>query len=299
MMPDQNPAAGKAPAWKEDEEVQRWKADLNACIDRMNENRGRPQIRVRRLVRKTSMQQAVTDPGFILAIAGTVLVLVLGTFTDMLTAFRSKELLENGFHITIIQTAMESDAFTFALPILCALPFTASYMEDIRTGYIKAYLPRTNRRDYMTGKIVACMASGGLALTIGILLMFGLETLLVLPMERAVDSAQVSVQHAAWLLPFLQSLLLIDVSGAFWSLVGMVSAAFTDSKYMAYAAPFIFYYLLVILCERYFKDCYVLYPKEWVRPEHMPFGCWGVVLFVLESSILISGIFVIREEKKL
>ena len=62
---------------------------------------------------------------------------------------------------------------------------------------------------------------------------------------------------------------------------------------MAYLSPFIGYYLLVILCERYFPALYVLYPWEWLFPgEGWPLGALGAALWVGELLILVLALFV-------
>ena len=40
----------------------------------------------------------------------------------------------------------------------------------------------------------------------------------------------------------METALMFFASGAFWSLTGMTFAALTDSKYMAYASPFVLFY---------------------------------------------------------
>lgn len=82
---------------------------------------------------------------------------------------------------------------------------------------------------------------------------------------------------------------LFFLSGALWSLVGGLFATITMSKYMAYASPFIFYYVLVILSQRYFTNIYVLNPQEWLNPSELwNAGIWGAVLFVSELIVLLS-----------
>ena len=57
--------------------------------------------------------------------------------------------LENGFHGTLILQALSKDAVTLALPILCALPYTASFIDDVKSGFIKSYLSRTTVSRYI------------------------------------------------------------------------------------------------------------------------------------------------------
>lgn len=252
-----------------------------------------------RKVLRSNMAQACKSPSFLLAVAGTMLVLGIGVFTDLIKAFRSEELLECGFHRTLVEHAIQSDPFLFALSLVCVLPYTTAYLDDRKSGFIKAYLPRTGRKNYLAGKMTACMVSGGLAPVLGILLDLFVAALVFSPMELAKEPVPFDTQTQAWMLSFLQTLLLVFLSGAFWAMAGMAAAAVTSSRYMAYAAPFIFYYLLVILCERYFKSCYVLNPREWLAPKNFPYDCWGAVIFLTEALLLLCGVFFCREERRL
>lgn len=226
------------------------------------------------------------------------MVLAIAAFNDMFSAFRSlKEgLLANGYHVTLLQSALTSDTMTLALPILSALPFTASYIDDIRSGFIKEYLPRTRRRDYIAGKLTACLLSGGCALVLGVLLFYGGSALVFLPLEMVLEEG---MEAEPWLGPLLDSCILMFCSGAFWSLVGMTMSAVTGSGYMAYAAPFILYYVMIILCERYFTMLYVCYPREWLNPEEWTGGIWGVVVLLGELSALFAVWFAFTVQRRL
>ena len=108
-------------------------------------------------------------------------------------------------------------------------------------------------------------------------------------MEAAIEPGAASQPYFEEL---MGKVLLFFCSGAFWSLVGLTFATLTNSKYMAYASPFILYYVLVILYERYFDTLYVLYPKEWTSPsEFWMWGNTGVVLLLLELIIIFSLLF--------
>ena len=82
------------------------------------------------------------------------------------------------------------------------------------------------------------------------------------------------------------------LSGALWSLCGLTLATMTCSKYMAYASPFIIYYVLIILYERYFDQFYVFYPKEWINPSSKwILGDWGVIMLLLGLMVAIGATF--------
>ena len=109
----------------------------------------------------TSVKEAMRNRSCSFAAIGATLALPLSCINYILAAFRSEELLPNGFHAALISTALSSDAVTLALPILCALPYTTSFVDDVKSGFIKEYLPRTTVREYIASKVVACAVSGG------------------------------------------------------------------------------------------------------------------------------------------
>ncbi len=245
----------------------------------------------------SDIRRALSTPGFIVSMIGVVLVIALASADSVIEAVRSGAPLANGYHAQIIIDAFSSDGFTLALPILCALPYTAAFVDDMKSGYIKLYLHRSGAKSYVKGKIVACAFSGGLALLLGILLAYALSALVFTPMELALGEEEATQPYPAQLL--LKSATLF-FSGAFWSLTGGTFAAATRSKYMAYASPFIFYYVLIILHERYFEDLYVVYPREWLlQSEPWPLGGFGVMLLLALLSAIVSLCFAIIAGRRL
>lgn len=242
-----------------------------------------------------AIRQAVSGKGMYIGILSATVVLLLSTVQDVLLAFRSEELLQNGFHHTCVMNALASDAMTLALPIIAALPFTSSFIDDIKSGFVKEYLPRTTKSGYLLGKIFGSLVSGGFSVSLGVLLGYLVAALVFSPMEAALEPGAAARPYFEEL---MGKALLFFCSGAFWSLVGLTLATLTNSKYMAYASPFVLYYVLIILYERYFDTLYVLYPKEWTNPS--AFWMWGnagVVLLLLELSI-ISGLLFFHAAKR-
>ena len=213
------------------------------------------------------LSQAIFSRGFIISAAGTALVLLLSSVQGILAGFRAEELLSPGFHSDLIMGALSSEAMALALPILAALPYTASFIDDVKSGFIKEYLPRTTVPRYIAGKAVGCAVSGGLTLALGIFIAYGFAALMFLPME-AYPKAGETVPNYFGNLMETALMFFFFASGAFWSLTGMTFAALTDSKYMAYASPFVLFYLLIILYERYLDKLFVLYPREWCQESH-------------------------------
>ena len=230
------------------------------------------------------MRLALTGKAFLAGVIGIAVVIFLGQIDSIVNAFRQEQLLEFGFHATLVLESLKSDWMTLALPVLVALPYTASFVDDIKNGFIKEYLPKTTVRGYISGKLAACTVSGGLVPVLGMIAAYGISAAVFSPMEGPLAEDVAAEPYFAQL---LASAVLFFLCGAFLSLLGMALAAGTGSKYMAYAAPFILFYVLIILNERYFPDLYVLYPRQWIAPtEIWVMGGFGAGLLVAELAAL-------------
>ena len=239
----------------------------------------------------------MSGKAFLLGVLGVFLLLLAGSIQDIVLAVRMEGLLESGFHYNLIGKALSSDGMTMAIPILAVIPYAASVVDDTKSGFIKEYLPRTSRNGYLLGKIAACVLSGGLVFVCGILAACIVAALVFTPMEGA---AGISAGVSPGIVELFLKGLLFFCSGAFWSMTGMVAAVWSGSKYTAAASPFVLYYVLIILHERYFGDMHLLYPREWTEPtEYWMYGGLGVVLFVMELVVIAALCFWMIAKKHL
>ena len=245
----------------------------------------------------SDIRRALTGRGFIIGAFGMVLIIALSSLSGIIEAARSDMPLFNGFHALIIFNALSSDWVTLGLPIVCALPFTSAFVDDLKSGFIKQYLHRSGRGQYIRAKIIACGLSGGLVLFAGIVFSYALSALVFLPKEMALMEGMIAQPHFARLITVSATLFF---SGAFWSLVGFTFASITQSRYMAYASPFILYYVLIILHERYFDSLFVFYPKEWLFPSQTwVLGSFGVILLLAELTAIVSLVFAAAAKRRL
>lgn len=244
----------------------------------------------------SDIKRALCGKSFLTGVVGMVLVIVLSSLESIIGMARNPNPLQNGYHAQLVTDALSADWVTMALPILCALPFTTAFVDDIKSGFIKQFLPRSGVKPYIKGKLIACGLSGGLVLILGIMLAYGLSVLVFTPMELALGPEETAPPYFAQV---LMKAALLFFSGAFWSLTGFTFAALTQNRYMAYASPFIIYYVLIILNERYFSDLYVLYPKEWLFPSDVwVMGGFGVILLLAElSAIVCLGVTIVARRR--
>jgi ABC-type transport system involved in multi-copper enzyme maturation permease subunit len=108
----------------------------------------------------SDIRRALSSRGFIISLLGTTLVIFLSSLESIISVAQSADLLQNGYHAQFIFVALASDTFTLALPILCALPYTAAFVDDIKSGYIKLHLHRSGVKLYIKAKLMACALSG-------------------------------------------------------------------------------------------------------------------------------------------
>ena len=246
----------------------------------------------------TSIRQAVVSPRFLSAALGTFLILLFSLLEGLIEALRTAGLLAYGAHTQLLTDAMGAEGMALALPILAALPYATAVLDDVKSGYIKAYLPRAGAGRYAVGKALSCALSGGLALLAGVLLCFGASALLLLPKEAAPLIGPGTAARPPS--PFLLKCALLFGSGCFWSLTGLLLASLFKSRYLAYAGPFVACYALIILYERYFASLYVLYPREWLNPSALwAMGPYGAAALLLVLSGVVGCGFAYWASRKL
>ena len=243
----------------------------------------------------TDVKRAIGGLYFWLAAGGALLCLCFAAFSDLYEVFFSEyPYCALGYHETLLLKAMGSDMLLLVTPIIAAIPYTSAFVDDEKSGYIKSFLPRTSVTKYVVGKEIGCALSGGLALVVGIFAAYGLFALLLMPHEVLVDYYVEplfgQIAFRAWLF-FLQ--------GACWALVGMLLSTMTGNIYLAYAAPFILYYVLIILQERYFRSTFMLNPKNYLTLN----GAWplggksAMLLTAIILTILLLGFYALTENK--
>lgn len=246
---------------------------------------------------RSGIQQACNSTNFMIGFIIIILAIFVPSMESIILAIRDKALVTKGFHGRLISDAIKADPMKFFVPISCTLPFSAIYVDDIKTGYIKYYVFRTTKTSYIFARIIACFISGGAVIVVGILASYVLAALVFSPFESA---ALVEEEQIEWLKQIIAICGSLFLSGGFWALIGMTSSAFMESKYIAYSSPFVFYYVLVIIHERYLNSFYILNPVEWFLPSSKwPFENIGASIFVLELAAAVSLIFAAQVYRRL
>lgn len=220
-------------------------------------------------------------------------VMILNFMDPLIRAYRENSIIE-GLHVNLLMQSFQSDAIRSFLPILAALPFGGCFVDDLKSKFARFFLIRSSYRTYIISRIIVGFLAGGLAILSGALIAWGTTAAVLIPIEREIERMEPAAVDG-----LVEICFLLFMNGGFWSVVGIAMSTLMESKYISYATPFVFYYLLVILYERYFSDLFIIYPKTWTDPSAWPFGCWGAAIFLLEMTLIFVILFAFRAGRRL
>lgn len=230
---------------------------------------------------------------FFVAAVGAMGLCFASFLQPLLVALRQGGQFYQGYHNELIAQGFASDGLAAFLPVLAAIPFSAGYLEDIKSKFARFYLIRGRHSGYLFSHCAACWLCGGGAVALGCGVAWGVTTLLFSPMELVMENyLPITHQIAA-------QLALLFLNGGLWAMVGMALSTVMESSYIAYISPFIVYYLLVIAFERYFPDSWLLYPRNWLDRSPWPYGLGSAALFLLELTVLAGLLFFLRGKRRL
>lgn len=230
---------------------------------------------------------------YIIVLLSITILAFLGSTEMILRAFRQPNLLPSGYVGSFMRHALEQDAVLSLIPVLSVIPFSGVYVDDLKSKFARFFLIRCSYSDYFVSRILMAFFCSGGCIAFGGVVAWIISALLFMPMELSgeVDWDVIST--------VIQKLILIYCNGGLWAVIGISMSSLMESKYVAFASPFVIYYMLVILCERYISDAYLLYPPNWTNPDVWPYGTWGAVIFLLELTLVFGILFIIRAGRRL
>lgn len=232
---------------------------------------------------QTELKRMFTGRATLAAWAIACISLALGqTYPDM------KKALECGTFIQLLETSLKSRTVAFTLPVAAVLPWSDSFLQEYKSGFLKSALPRTDRRHYVEGKVFSVLLSGFLVWVLAASMLFFINFVIFYPAEI------VGVIQKSQFSELFIKIIRLGILGSILSTFGGICAVFFESSYMAYGIPFVSYYFGIILHERYFKNGIWFYPPEWIDPS----GNWGshqaglwlfLLLFLLVLIAVMGG----------
>ena len=183
-------------------------------------------------------------------------------FVTMAVGFPFDEIkfpLSSGAFLVLFQKALDNQMILFLIPIAAVLPVGANFIRESSTGFLKLYITRISRMEYIKRKTIQIYAGGFLPFFMAGIAALFLCFLFLYPLEL---KGNISWQMVSSALVFLLRISLIG--GIMAELAGIFAAAF-QNYYMTYGLPFVSYYMMIILKERYLDQMYVFYPAEWLK----------------------------------
>lgn len=224
---------------------------------------------------------------------GMTVLVFLGSMETLLRAFGQSGLLPSGYVGTFMSNALEQDTVVSLIPVLAVIPFSGVYVDDLKSKFARFFLIRCSYSDYLISRILIAFFCSGGCIAFGGLTAWSISSLLFMPMELAGEADWGAISTV------VHKLILMFCNGGLWAVIGISMSSLMESKYVAYASPFVVYYLLVILCERYFPGAYLLYPPNWIDPDVWPYGVLGAAIYLLELTLAFGTLFVIRAGRRL
>lgn len=190
--------------------------------------------------------------------------------------------LEGGSFVRLYHTALDTQMILFLIPIASVLPVGAIYIRESSTGFLRLYITRISQMEYVERKTLQIYVGGFLpfffAGTAGFLFCF----LGIYPLEFQADFPWESFWETCRLL------LRISLIGGILAEISGIFAVVFRNYYMAYGLPFVCYYMLIILKERYFTSMYAMYPAEWMKCEQ-DWGVDGVGIWIFLAAFSIAA----------
>lgn len=231
---------------------------------------------------------------FLVGVIAVFVVIVASSIDTLLQLYRDAGIQPSGFHITFLLKALSSDTVSPFVAIVAILPFSGNYVDEVKSKFARFSMLRTSYSSYLLSRIIACFLLGGAVILAGVLVTYFTSMLVFLPMEK------VATNEVSQFPEFIERCFLMFLNGGLWAVLGMTMSTVMESKYIAYASPFVVYYLLVMLYERYFPKAYLIYPREWLNPSaNWPLGIWGVAILLLELTTLLGLVFYHRGKRRL
>ena len=169
--------------------------------------------------------------------------------------------LETGSFLIFFSASLDTKTILFLIPAASVLPMGATYVREFSSGFLKLYLVRISRMEYVKRKIIEIYAGGFLVFFLSGIVWFCLCFLFLYPLEFTGNITWNMVCKA------LSLLLRISLIGGITAELSGIFGTLFQNYYMSYGLPFVSFYMLIILKERFLKELYALYPAEWIKCE--------------------------------
>lgn len=189
---------------------------------------------------------------------------------------------------------MQSYIFFYILPILAVLPAGLSLYEDYKSGYYRQILIRGVKKKYYISKIVSVFISGGVVITIPLIVSFYLSALrLPLALPEGVsfainrDSVLFDMYYNHPMIYFLFFIAIDFMAAGAVAVLAMFVTFFVDYRFVILIFPFTVYYFVSCIDRIFgnndYSPNYFLisgFPVKYWWEYALYFGIAGLVVIV-------------------
>lgn len=195
--------------------------------------------------------------------------------------------------IEVFQYCVTTKNGMIFVPICAPLAAGSCAEMELQSRYALFYCCRIGKRNYYRKKLIECALPGGLMVSCSEMLV------LILAFARFYKLSSPSIKSGigGMLAAILLSLAEGFLNGALWAGIGGAVAILARNKYIAYAIPFVMFYVLTIFQERYYRSLFFLSPKCWADPGY--YGDIFCVVVLFGMCVICSGCFMAAVKRRL
>lgn len=186
----------------------------------------------------------------------TTLVALVLTLTSLMIPFIKEICWVGPFHANFVymfdvgHNRSQNSYFCILAPIFAAIPFSYSYVQDKKSGFLNYILTRINFKKYTTTRIIVNSLIGGL------ILFFSLTILLILSIALNTFNGDPAIDLIPGVSNIIAIFIMITLSfffGAVFSTIAIGFSSIFNSELLAVVAPFLYYMFLSILFSNLYK----------------------------------------------
>lgn len=187
--------------------------------------------------------------------------------------------------------ALGSEALAYVMPIACTLAASGAYVEEQESGALYYVILRTTKRRYRISKMAGAAVMGMLTVLAAVLLMLAVFGIWLTP-----EMSQLQGNLLRNLGYLGEKVLILCLNASFFSMLGGMIGAGVNNRYMAYASPFILYYVISTLFKAYLSDYPLLNPEEWMLMRISGEGQAALIL-IAANVIAAAGYLLVMERR--
>lgn len=220
---------------------------------------------------KNELVRSVLSMRFAAAVIIIIAGLIFGGLKELLEFLKAlphtePASLRFGHEQILFSAAVNSDAAHFVLPIAAALPCSVLFIDDLTSGFIKAYVSKTGRAAYIAVRGAVSLLVPMLSAALGLALFYAALYLIVSPYCMPADNGASMAEH---IMSILRVIGIYSAGATLWSAVGLLIAGATANRFSAVASPFILFYLMEIAFTRYFSKAVRLVPSMYLSTDSL------------------------------